>query len=232
MVNEIFGPTVQGEGPSTGRRCVFLRLGGCNLTCSWCDTPYTWDWWGVSDTGRRFDPGRELHAMSAAQVGDRLRGLGSGLVVISGGEPLSQQRRLLGLVTGLVDDGIEVEIETNGTVAPLEELAESGVAFNVSVKLAHSGVAEPRRLVPEALAAFAGNPSARFKFVCADRDDLDEVGTLVDRFNLAPVWIMPKGATPSAVLTGLAMLTDAAVARGWNVCTRLHVLVWGDERGR
>ena len=43
-VSEIFGPTLQGEGPSSGRRAMFLRLAGCNLSCSWCDTAYTWDW--------------------------------------------------------------------------------------------------------------------------------------------------------------------------------------------
>ena len=43
-VNEIFGPTIQGEGPHTGRLVGFLRLAGCNLACSWCDTPYSWDW--------------------------------------------------------------------------------------------------------------------------------------------------------------------------------------------
>ena len=45
-VSEIFGPTHQGEGPSTGRLCGFVRLARCNLSCLWCDTPYTWDWGG------------------------------------------------------------------------------------------------------------------------------------------------------------------------------------------
>lgn len=53
VVSEVFGPTFQGEGPSLGRRAGFVRLGRCNLDCSWCDTPNTWDW-------SRFDPAIEL----------------------------------------------------------------------------------------------------------------------------------------------------------------------------
>src|SRR4029450_7825218 len=55
VVSEVFGPTFQGEGPSVGRRAGFVRLGRCNLDCSWCDTPYTWDW-------ERHDPAVELRA--------------------------------------------------------------------------------------------------------------------------------------------------------------------------
>jgi len=42
-VAELFGPTVQGEGPAAGERAAFVRLSGCPLACAWCDTPYTWD---------------------------------------------------------------------------------------------------------------------------------------------------------------------------------------------
>jgi organic radical activating enzyme len=52
LVAEMFGPTFQGEGPSAGQRAVFVRTSRCNLSCSWCDTPHTWDW-------SRFDPHAE-----------------------------------------------------------------------------------------------------------------------------------------------------------------------------
>ena len=61
VVAEVFGPTFQGEGPSAGRRAMFLRLGRCNLDCAWCDTPYTWDW-------SRFDPAVELHRRTVDDV--------------------------------------------------------------------------------------------------------------------------------------------------------------------
>ncbi|NUT47310.1 MAG: 7-carboxy-7-deazaguanine synthase QueE [Saccharothrix sp.] len=222
---------MQGEGPSLGRRCAFLRLGGCNLSCRWCDTPYTWDWTGVGDTGVVYDPKVELHAMPWSDVLRRLTEYRVGLIVISGGEPLNQQHRLVPLARALVVSGHQVEIETNGTVVPIPELADLS-RFNVSPKLAHSGDPESRRLVPAALAALAAIPGTAFKFVCKTRADLDEVASVVDRHGTEPVWIMPEGRSEDEVHRTLGELGDAVIARGWNLTTRLHVSAWGDRRGK
>jgi organic radical activating enzyme len=226
VVNEIFGPTVQGEGPSSGHRCAFLRLGGCNLSCRWCDTPYTWDWKGVADEGHAYRPADELHPMAIETVLSRLLAFDVGLIVLSGGEPLSQQHRLMPVIHGLKEAGLDIEIETNGTVAPLPELVASGVRFNVSPKLAHSGDPERRRLVPEVLRAFAELPPTIFKF-----DDLDEVERLVTRFALRPVWIMPLGRTTEELIATLRKLADSTISRGWNLTSRMHVLAWETQRG-
>ncbi|MER6912677.1 7-carboxy-7-deazaguanine synthase QueE [Streptomyces sp. NPDC000594] len=223
--------TVQGEGPSLGRRCAFLRLGGCNLSCRWCDTPYTWDWTGRSDTGVAHDPGKELRAVPWREVYEELRAFAVPLVVVSGGEPLNQQKRLLPLVRALRADGCLVEIETNGTVAPSAELIRLGVRFNVSPKLAHAGDPATRRLVPDALRALAEVPGTAFKFVCRGTADLDEVAEIERRYGTSPVWIMPEGRTADDVERRLSALGDETVARGWNLTTRLHVAVWGDRRG-
>ncbi|MCX5008335.1 7-carboxy-7-deazaguanine synthase QueE [Streptomyces sp. NBC_00638] len=222
---------VQGEGPSTGRLCAFLRLGGCNLTCRWCDTPYTWDWKGESDTGIAYRAADELHALSVDEVTERLLGFGVELIVISGGEPLSQQDRVLPVVRALGRQGVAVEFETNGTVMPTDTLVETGVRFNVSPKLAHSGVAEDRRIVPEVLRRFGELPTAAFKFVCADRSDLAEVDALVGELNLKNVWIMPRGQSPEEIEHGMRTLADDVIARKWNLSGRLHVNVWGSKRG-
>src|SRR4051794_5963800 len=87
VVSEIFGPTWQGEGPSLGRRCGFVRLGRCNLACTWCDTPYTWDW-------ERFDPAVELRRTPVDDILSQLDAMDVDMVVISGGEPMLQQRHL------------------------------------------------------------------------------------------------------------------------------------------
>ncbi|MER7371204.1 7-carboxy-7-deazaguanine synthase QueE [Streptomyces lanatus] len=208
-----------------------MRLGGCNLTCRWCDTPYTWDWKGESDTGIAYRAAEELHALSVAEVTERLLAFGVELIVISGGEPLSQQDRVLPVVQALAERRVLVEFETNGTVVPSDALVAAGAHFNVSPKLRHSGVAEDRRIVPEALRRFGQLPGVAFKFVCADAADLAEVEELVDRFALSNVWIMPRGQSPEEIDQGMRDLADDVIARKWNLSGRLHVNVWGSKRG-
>lgn len=225
IVSEVFGPTFQGEGPSAGRRAGFVRLGRCNLDCAWCDTPYTWDW-------ARYDPARELRRMPVADIIGQLELMAPEIVVVTGGEPLLQQRRLATLVAGCVERGWPVEVETNGTRAPEDALARTVARWNVSPKLANSGVAEADRIKPEALAALRATGRAAFKFVVAGEADLDEVAALVDAHDLRPTWVMPEGTDAATVLARARTLADPVISRGWNLTPRLHVLLWGDERGR
>ncbi|WP_323747888.1 7-carboxy-7-deazaguanine synthase QueE [Catenulispora rubra] len=231
LVSEMFGPTVQGEGPSAGRRCGFLRLGGCNLHCSWCDTPYTWDWQGQSDTGIAYDAGAELTVVDVETVVASVLAMRVDLLVVTGGEPLRQQRRLLPVVDMLAREGVGIEVETNGTIEPHGDLVRPGVRFNVSPKLAHASDPLRRRIRPAALHALNHTPDVAFKFVCRDPGDLEEVAGLVAEFGLRPVWIMPEGRSPEVLQQRLTWLADAVVDRGWNLSTRLHVIAWGDKRG-
>lgn len=225
LVSEVFGPTVQGEGPSMGRRCAFIRLGLCNLDCRWCDTPYTWDW-------QRFDRATELTRTTVPDLVDQVAAMRVGLVVVSGGEPLVQRKYLTSLAALLRVRGMDVEVETNGTLPPSPALLDT-VRFNVSPKLSHSGVEYSKAIKPGALRIFAGRAGTAFKFVCQAPGDLDEVAAVCAEAGIAPgqVWIMPEGTTPATVSITGAELTDAAVARGYNMTTRLHVLTWGNRRG-
>lgn len=223
-VAEIFGPTLQGEGASVGRRCGFVRLGGCNLDCSWCDTPYTWDW-------SRFRPEHELRRLDTAEVVAAVEAMGVDLLVITGGEPLLQTRGLLPLLDAADERGWSVEVETNGTVAPPPELAAGVTRFNVSPKLANSGIAAPVRIRPEALAALRDTGRALFKFVVAAPSDLDEVEELAAAHRLSPVYIMPEGTTAEVVLARMRELAAPALERGFHLTPRLHILLWGDQRG-
>lgn len=233
VISEIFGPTVQGEGPAAGRRAVFVRLGGCNLSCSWCDTPYTWD-------GSRYSLRRELTRRTLKEVIADVRGRDAELVVVTGGEPLLQQGGGYGLadLAGiLAASGAEVHAETNGTIMPGSLLAEAVRLFAVSPKLEHSGMKRDRAIRWPVLRTFgdlARRGRAVLKVVCRDLGDLADAGAIAVTagFPRSSVWVMPEGTTAAAVTSGLRDLTEPALAMGFNVTGRQHVLTWGEERGR
>ena len=231
-ISEVFGPTFQGEGPSAGRQAMFLRLGLCNLSCSYCDTPYTWDW-----TGKNGEP--QDKSLLVRQAIDDLVKSGvleqAPLLVITGGEPLLQQRALEVLVAQL-PPWLDVEIETNGTIVPSDVLAFYGqVSFNVSPKLdfANAATNAQETIVPRALRAFVESERAVFKFVCAEPGHVDDVEKIVEDIGIDPatVWIMPEGRSGPAIVDGMKQLAAPALAAGFNLTSRLHVLVWDDERG-
>ena len=223
---EIFR-SIQGEGVSAGTPSVFLRLATCNLSCSWCDTKYTWDW-------DRYDYRKEIVSLDTAEVERRLDALECPRLVITGGEPLLQQAEIAPLASSLQNRGWYVEVETNGTIAPEAEMAEAVSQWNVSPKTGSSGNLRDRREVPDALRAFRELPGAYFKFVVVEPGDLEEVGTVVERHGLPRdrVLLMPEGVTPDAVRRRGKWAAEACVRNGYRFTTRLHILLWGDERGR
>jgi 7-carboxy-7-deazaguanine synthase len=223
VVSELFGPTLQGEGPSAGQRAGFVRLGRCSLNCSWCDTPYSWDW-------KRYDPAVELREIDVGEVAASIRAMDVPRVVVTGGEPLLQQRALVELLRLL--PGLAVEVETNGIHAPEPELVEHVERFNVSPKLANAGIERSRRYKPEVLRALQATGKAVFKFVACEPPDLDEIEAMVAECELTDVWVMPEGTDAQTLVARAQRLADAVVARGWHLTPRLHILLWGDERGR
>ena len=223
VVSEVFGPTLQGEGPSAGRPAGFVRLGRCNLACDWCDTKYTWDW-------ENYDPRKELHTEQVATVVDQLDAMGVGMLVVTGGEPLLQQRNLPPLLQEVKARGWWVEVETSGTIPP--HLAPGLVdQFNVSPKLGNSGNRRGRPYRPEVLRAFQATGRAVFKFVVQAPSDLDEADSMVAECGLEAVYVMPEGTDATTLTTRMQQLAGPVLARRWNLTPRLHILLWGDRRG-
>ncbi|MFJ2218361.1 7-carboxy-7-deazaguanine synthase QueE [Streptomyces sp. NPDC101062] len=229
IVAECFGvevPTFQGEGPSCGHPALFIRLSRCNLTCIKCDTKYTWDW-------RQFDPRKESTKRTVEDLVAWATSSPVELVVITGGEPLLQQARLVPLVEHLLAAGKQrVEIETNGTIAPVPELMIDRVRFNVSPKIASFGMDEAKSVVPSALETFVASGRAVFKFVASSAADLERIAELADAHGLAPVWVMPEGTSAESVTARTRVLADAVAARHWYFTARLHVMAFADARGR
>jgi len=222
---EIFA-TVQGEGTSLGVPSVFVRLAGCNLICTWCDTAYTWDW-------SRFDKKKETEELGVAAVVERVRELakdGVRNVVFTGGEPLLQQKELAEAAELLRVAGFRVEVETNGTIVPDHATAASVDQWNVSPKLASSGNALEKRSAPSAIAWFVARPNAFFKMVIVSKDDLDEI----EKLNLPRerILVMPEGTDPTTLAERSRWLAEICTEKGYRLGARMHVHIWGAERGR
>nr|WP_225954885.1 7-carboxy-7-deazaguanine synthase QueE [Kibdelosporangium phytohabitans] len=236
-MSEVFGPTFQGEGPFTGYRARFVRLGGCNLSCGAgaapmvCDTEYTWN-------SAKFDLAVECPETRTTAILEHAGRISAPITVLTGGEPMTHQRKpaFTELLTGLRDLG-QVHVETNGTIPPAADAHDLVDHFTVSPKLTNTGDPAGKRLKPRALAAFAAEAPGKavFKFVVATPDELTEVDRLVDEYSIPhpAVWIMPEGRTAARVLACHRSLADAILTRGYNTTTRLHMLLWPEEdRGR
>lgn len=219
--------SLQGEGPTIGTPSVFLRLATCNLACSWCDTRYTWDW-------QKYDYGKEVMSLDTGEVEARILQFGCRHLVITGGEPLLQQRELAPLVASLKGQGFHCEVETNGTIIPLPQLARDIDQWNVSPKLRTSGNAVEQRELPRVLEAFRGMRNAYFKFVIMEPSDIHEVCALRDRYGLPAqrLILMPEGRTADILQIRSQWISEACQREGFRFSTRLHILLWGDQRGR
>lgn len=226
-INEIFGPTIQGEGPHMGQRVGFVRVAGCNLSCSWCDTPYSWDW-------ERYDKATESHPTSIEAIAAAVNEMGVERIILTGGEPMMQQGQIPAIHTAT---GCLIDVETNGTRVPRPATIDAVDLFCVSPKLAHAQDPEERRIVDEAMSAYSElskQGKAIFKFVAEKVADLDEIRNILDRYDIPDfaVWIMPEGMTIEQHLEHLKELADPVVEYGWNLTTRIHVLAWETVRKR
>lgn len=230
---EIFA-SLQGEGPSAGRPCAFVRLSRCNLACQWCDTAYTWRFTGDNRPHRdNAAHDRKANQVELAEddVAARIAALGQDRLVVTGGEPLLQGAALARMLAHL--PGVRVEIETNGTVAPHPALDLLVHQYNVSPKLAHSGNPTELALLPERLRAFAADERAFFKFVIATPDDAAQVAALQQQYAI-PVerlFLMPEGTDSAALRTREMWLAPLCLEHGWRMSDRLHIHLYGDTRG-
>ena len=230
---EIFA-ALQGEGPSAGRPCAFLRLSRCNLACQWCDTAYTWRFTGDNRPHRdgiAFDRAENQLTLPEAEVARRIAALDRDRLVITGGEPLLQAPALARMLGDL--PGMTVEIETNGTIVPAPALDALVAQYNVSPKLAHSGNPAELALVPKALAFFAADRRAVFKFVVAAPADASEVQALAEAHALARsrIWLMPEGRDSESLRGRALWLSDICLQLGFRFSDRLHIHLSGDTRG-
>lgn len=226
-VNEYF-QSIQGEGNYAGVNSLFIRFHFCNLTCTWCDTKYTW----LGDH-------KKSQILTADDIKKLITESPSNHIIFTGGEPS------LCRLDKLVVPSKRYHVETNGTLIPTkpatlnfkdavitrEGMDEEVIKhFNwvVSPKLSNAR----QKLDEQSLAWWIGKPFCIFKFVVRNTSDLDEVEEVVKSFGILKqkIYIGIEGQTLESQLQ--PSLVDEIVNRGYNFSPRLHVILWGAKRGK
>ena len=205
-VSEIF-VSIQGEGRYMGQICIFLRLHGCNLFCSTCDTKYARD-------------SENYKLYTVQELKDILENIRIKRVVVTGGEPLLQKGEVLQLVKECRYK--RFLLETNGTVLDSEVL-----------KRFHLITVSPKRNYPkldELFTFWSPHKKVDFKFVVGESEwcwTFEEIPVIVERYDIKPyrVWLMPE-ATTSTQLSELApKVWDFCVSNNYNYSDRLQIRV-------
>lgn len=236
LVSEIFGPTLQGEGPLIGRPTVFVRTGACDFRCSWCDTPYA----VLPEFKGEWLP------MTAAEIMLQVRHLTNGqpiLVTLSGGNPALQPLEPL-LELGHAD-GYTFALETQGSVArPWFSSLDHVV---LSPKPPSSNMETDWDELQRCL-AMSSSSAVYFKVVVFDETDYEYAREVHRRFSGVPIYLQagtpgtiggPDASECEAQVIGTVVertewLLRRVAADGWidvTILPQLHVLLWGRKRG-
>ena len=234
-VSEIFGPTIQGEGPLIGCPTVFVRTGGCDFRCRWCDTLYA-----VLPEYRD-----EWTLMTPAEILARVEQLAGSvpvLVSLSGGNPALQPLGpLIDLGRG---KGYTYALETQGSVSQPWFAALDWLIL--SPKGPSSGMPADWQDLGECVRAAGNGPRCVLKIVVFDDEDYDFARRAADRYPSLPVYLQVGNPAPLTAGDGVASeeiddlmrrfrwLAGKVAADRWFAATvlpQLHVLAWGNKRG-
>lgn len=225
-ISEIFGPTIQGEGALIGRPTVFVRTGGCDYRCSWCDTLHAVD----SEYRHEWKP------MSAAEIFTEVEKLSGGkalMISLSGGNPAIQN--LAPLIALGKAKGYLFALETQGSIAQ-DWFADLDI-LTLSPKPPSSGMTTDWEKIDQCISAAKDSQTA-LKFVVFDDADYKYAKDAAARYPHLPVYLQPGndvGASTQDILNDrLRWLAAQVVDDRWYAATvlpQLHVLLWGNQRG-
>ena len=224
-IAEIFY-SIQGEGVLTGVPSVFVRTSGCNLRCTWCDTPYT-SWAPEGDD------------MTVAAILEAVKQHPARHTVITGGEPMIAPQ-IVDLTEAIRRLGLHITVETAGTV--YQPVACD--LMSISPKLANSTphereggkwAAQHERLrhQPDVLRKLMAEYEYQLKFVVASPGDIAEIAKMLDDLHAdrSRVVLMAEGTTSDVIHERAPWLTEICKREGFRYSPRLHIDLWGNRRG-
>jgi len=226
--------SIQGEGPRMGTPSIFLRLSHCNLRCpSWgangCDTTDVWSkvWQHMTPEEILAHWGREGWLEHLVE--------GEAHLIVTGGEPLLWQSRLIPLLATRKHWDCFIEVETNATLKPSIEFDALVDQYNCSPKLASAGNPMDKAYVPIALEFFASiRNRASFKFVVVSEEDVEEIFlNYIIAFNLWPgsIYLMPQASTREELIRNSQLVAELCKEYGFRFSSRLQLLLWDRATG-
>ena len=221
---------MQGEGELTGVPSVFIRTSGCNLRCSWCDTPYA-----------SWEPEGDQHTINAVIARVKTYPIAKH-IVLTGGEPMIA-KDIRVLASELRDMGYHITIETAATIAP-ESIACDLVSM--SPKLLNSAPDsvkhgpwrkkhEATRWQPDVIQTWLDNGyNYQFKFVISHIADIEEMQQMVKSLDReipnSKILLMPEGITQEAIKSRGLWLSEQCKKFGYRYANRLHIELYGNKR--
>ncbi len=225
-ISEIF-LSIQGEGKLAGVGSVFVRTSGCNLRCTWCDSPYT-----------SWEP--EVDLVTVDQVLQRVGAYDCKHVVVTGGEPMIAPD-IGELTRRLKEAGHHITIETAGTVWKDVECDLASVSPKLSNSTPHDRDGgrwvqrhEQSRINLDVIRRFMQFDDYQLKFVVDRPEDLAEIEQLlasIGQVDAASVLLMPQGITREELAARGPWLAQICIEKGFRFCPRLHIDLFGNTRG-
>ena len=226
-VSEIFY-SIQGEGKLAGVPSAFIRTSGCNLRCTWCDTPYA-----------SWEP--EGDSLEVGQILDRVRKYPTTYLVLTGGEPMIAPG-IEELCRRLKESGYHITIETAATVWKEVVCDLASINPKLSSSTPRTGDEqqwadshERTRLNLDAIRRFMRMPDYQLKFVVGRPDDLNEIDAILDQLgpvDPSDVLLMPQGVTAEELSERGRWIAEICKDRGFRFCPRLHIALYGNVRGK
>lgn len=230
----------QGEGPDRGEPAIFIRTGGCALDCKWCDTAEVWKNGKVAPVNFwREEMNSKLSGVLKAH------GQGNILLVLTGGDPMLQQGPLFELVKqlrGISTRCFNVQVESEGVRMPMDAFrslsryvnGHGHLRYNLSPKLANSGMELDRRYKPEVIQYHLANTNCVFKVVVSNEQDLKEWIEFYEvpfRIPRRKVYLMPCADNREDLVAQSPEIVRLALKYGYHFSNRDHIAVFDRKTG-
>ena len=246
-INEIFGPTIQGEGKKVGTPSVFVRFGKCNMQCPGFEVEYetpsgikkcSCDSYYASDIAFRDEWSKYKTANELIEELNKILPNYKVDIVLTGGEPLLYWNDIefQSFMKHYIDNNYKITIETNASIdIKLNKDWQKEILFSMSVKLSNSGETKEKRINAKVLTNIINFCNDSYLKFVVDIDSLEqadkEIDEILEEIPPCEVYLMPLGDTAEIIDKNSLSVINLALKKGYMYSDRLHIRVWNNKRG-